>query len=145
MSSTITAASTHTATVTIHEIRERGTAAILAAMADAAQTPELALRYLGELSTDIQATVILDQGGALAAASEADGDRAGRMRDLVVELFEQAGEDACQVEVTAPEGGVFAVREHGWTIAVVTGRFALPSLTFFDLRSVASDLGRQAA
>lgn len=145
MSSTITAASMHTATVTIHEIRERGTAAILAAMADAAQTPELALRYLDELSTDIEAALILDQGGSLAAASEGDGHRAARMRDLVLELFEHAGEAACQVEVTTPEGGVFAVREHGWTVAVVTGRFALPSLTFFDLRSVAADLGRRAA
>lgn len=141
----MTAARTHTATVTIHEIRERGTAAILAAMADAAQTPELALRYLGELSTDIQAAVILDQAGALAAASERDEGRAERMGLLVAQLFEQAGEDACQVEVTTTEGGVFAVREHGWTVAVVTGRFALPSLTFFDLRSVASDLERRAA
>lgn len=114
-------------------------------MADAAQTPELALRYLGELSTDIQAAVILDQAGELAAASEADGARAQRMRVLVLELFEHAGEGDCQVEVTTPEGGVFAVREHGWTVAVVTGRFALPSLTFFDLRSVASDLDRRAA
>ncbi|MEX2194468.1 MAG: hypothetical protein WD844_04205 [Thermoleophilaceae bacterium] len=114
-------------------------------MADAAQTPELALRYLGELSTDIQAVVILDRAGALAAATEDDEGRAGRMRELVTELFEHAGESACQVEVTTTEGGVFAVREHGWTIAVVTGRFALPSLTFFDLRSVLSDLERRAA
>lgn len=114
-------------------------------MANAAQTPELALRYLGELSTDIRAAVILDPAGALVAASEDDEARAGRMRELVGELFERAGEHACQVEVTSTDGGVFAVREHGWTIAVVTGRFALPSLTFFDLRSVASDLKARAA
>ncbi len=29
-------------------------------MADAAQTPELALRYLAELSTDIRASILLD-------------------------------------------------------------------------------------
>jgi hypothetical protein len=40
---------------------------------------------------------------------------------------------------------VFAVREHGWTIAAVTGRFALPSLIFYDLRSVLGDLERKAA
>lgn len=145
MSSTINAASTQMATVTIHEIRDRGTTAILATMADGAQTPELALRYLAELSTDIRAAIILDRAGALAAADGENGDRATRMRELVLTLFEHAGDGGCQVEVTTTDGGVFAVREHGWTIAVVTGRFALPSLIFFDLRSVLSDLEVRAA
>lgn len=114
-------------------------------MADAAQTPELALRYLGELSTDIRAAAILDRAGALAAATERDEARAARMRQLTLDLFERAGEGVAQVEVTTPDGGVFAVREHGWTIVAVTGRFALPSLTFFDLRSVLSDLEVRAA
>src|SRR2546430_13697998 len=30
-----------------------------------------------------------------------------------------------EVEVSTPNGAVFAVRENGWTIAVVTGRYAL--------------------
>jgi hypothetical protein len=114
-------------------------------MADAAQTPELALRYLAELSTDIRASLLLDSGGELAAATERDERRAGRARELVLELFERAGQDAAQVEVSTAEGGVFAVREHGWTIAAVTGRFALPSLIFYDLRSVLGDLERKAA
>ncbi len=37
------------------------------------------------------------------------------------------------------------VRAEGWTIAVVAGRFALPSLMFYDLRAVLSDLGERAA
>lgn len=114
-------------------------------MADAVQTPELALRYLGELSTDILAAVILDRTGGLAAATEREHTRAARMRERAIELFERAGEGVAQVEVTTQDGGVFAVREHGWTIVAVTGRFALPSLTFFDLRSVLSDLEVRAA
>ena len=110
-------------------------------MADAAQTPELALRYLDELSTDIRAVVILDERGRLAA-SNGDGER---MRELTLELFDGAGRDAVQVEVRTTQGGVFAVREKGWTIAAVTGRFALPSLIFYDLRSVISDLPAAAA
>lgn len=141
----MTAASRHAPTVTIHEIRDSGTTAILATMADGRQTPELALRYLGELSTDIRAAAILDRAGALAATTEDDEERAGRMRDLGSRLFEEAGDQVCQVEVTTADGGVFAVREHGWTIVAVTGRFALPSLTFFDLRSVLTDLAARAA
>lgn len=114
-------------------------------MADAAQTPQLALRYLAELSTDITASLLLDAGGRLAAASGREGDDGERARQLVLELFERAGPDAAQVEVTTAEGSVFAVREHGWTIAAVTGRFALPSLVFYDLRSVLADLERKAA
>jgi hypothetical protein len=50
-----------------------------------------------------------------------------------------------QVEVANAEGAVFAVRERGWTIAAVTGRPALPSLMFYDLRRVLSDLGAARA
>ena len=114
-------------------------------MPDAAQTPELALRYLDELSTDIRASLILDSGGALAAAGKIDEQGAERARELLLDLFERAGEGAVQIEVSTAEGGVFAVREHGWTIAATTGRFALPSLIFYDLRTVLGDLQRRAA
>jgi hypothetical protein len=111
-------------------------------MADAALTPGLALRYLGELSTDIRAALILDARGQLAASTLAVPS-AERMRSLVEQLFERA--DADQVEVRAPRGCVFAVRDRRWAVAAVTGRFALPSLMFYDLRSVLSDLGAKAA
>jgi hypothetical protein len=114
-------------------------------MPDAAQTPQLALRYLAEMSTDIKASLILDRAGALAAARGAAGGQAGEMAELVRALFDTAGEGVSQVEVTTADGGVFALREHGWTIAAVTTRFALPSLIFFDLRSVLSDLEARAA
>jgi hypothetical protein len=109
-------------------------------------TPELALAYLGELSTDIRAAAVLDDGGAIAAQSgfdEGDGDQ---VKTLVGDLFDKAAEAAAgepapdQVEVALPEGSVYALREHGWTLAVVAGRFALSSLMFFDLRMVIRDL-----
>jgi hypothetical protein len=118
-------------------------------MPDPTLTPELALRYLDELSTDIRAAVLVDSGGALAAASEdAPGER---LRELTLELLEQADAAApfdgpvAQLEATTATGSVFAVRADGWTIGVVTGRYALPSLMFYDLRSVLSDLGARAA
>lgn len=115
-------------------------------MTEPALTPNLALDYLDELSTDIRAAVVLDSGGGLAAASSrADGDGA-RMAELTAELFERAEAAAgdsgavAQIEAAAGGGIVFAVRDARWTIAVVTGAHALSSLMFYDLRAVLGDL-----
>ena len=121
----------------------------MTAMPDPTLTPELALRYLDELSTDIRAAVLLDRSGALAAAS--DGAPGEKLRERTLRLLSQADAAApfdggvAQVEASTVGGSVFALRSEGWTIAVVTGRFALPSLMFYDLRSVLGDLGARAA
>lgn len=77
------------------------------------------------------------------------GETGARLRELVSDLFAQA--DAAddrvvtQVEVSTGEGAVYAVRDERWAISVVTGRFALSSLMFYDLRGVLADLeGRPA-
>ena len=120
------------------------TAAIVAPMAAAPLTPELALDYLGELSTDIRAAVLLDSDGALAA-STADEPAAEQMRDHVAELFERADSaddgEVTQLEIATGAATVYAVRGERWTIAVVASRAALASLMFYDLRHVLDDLG----
>ena len=127
-------------TVTSHATFERGTPGILQIqLAEPVLTPPLALDYLDELSTDIRAAAILDERDELAAHSGDSRERAERMRKLVLDLLEQAG--GPQVEVSTPNGAVFALRENGWTIAVVTGRYALSSLMFYDLSRVTEDLG----
>jgi predicted regulator of Ras-like GTPase activity (Roadblock/LC7/MglB family) len=111
-------------------------------------TPDLALAYLGELSTDIRAAVVLDKQSSVAARSGFDDSGDDRLKELVVDLFAHAASatsaagdpDPDQIEIALPEGYVYALRVHGWTLAVVTGRFALSSLMFFDLRMVARDL-----
>lgn len=129
---------------------------IVTAVPDPTLTPELALRYLDELSTDIRAAVLLDRSGRLAASHAAEGELPGeRLGELATALFERADKAArsasgfdgpvAQVEASTAEGAVFGVRAEGWTIAVVAGRFALPSLMFYDLRAVLSDLGDRAA
>ena len=114
--------------------------------------PELALDYLAALSTDIRAAVLLDGTGSLVAHNLEDGLPAERVGELVVELFRRADDAAppetgevSQVEVTAPSGGIYAVRRPHWLLAVIAGRFALSSLMFYDLRSVLSDLEEKAA
>jgi hypothetical protein len=129
---------------------------IVTAVPDSTLTPELALRYLDELSTDIRAAVLLDSTGKMAAAHAPDGDPPpDKLAELAGQLFANADRAAevahgfappvSQLEITIDEGAVFAVRAHGWTIAVVAGRFALPSLMFYDLHAVLSDLGERAA
>jgi hypothetical protein len=115
-------------------------------VAGQALTPELALDYLGELSTDIEAVVVLDREHALAASTDQDAERTGRLRELVAELLDRASSadaatGADQVEVSTGDGAVYAVRGEQWSLAVVTQRPALPSLMFYDLRSVIGDLG----
>ena len=116
-------------------------------MAEPALTPALALDYLDELSTDIRGALLLDARRRVAAGWHGDDDRAKKLRAPLIELLDQAdaaagdAAPAAQVEVTTQRGAVFCVRDERWTLAVVTGRFALPSLVFFDLRHVLADLG----
>jgi hypothetical protein len=118
------------------------TTAIVATV-PAALTPELALQYLGELSTDIKASVVVSADGRSVAVSRS-GEPGNRLRDLTEELFAGADEvddrAVTQVEVSTGDGAVYAVRDERWMIGVVTGRFALSSLMFYDLRSVLGDL-----
>jgi predicted regulator of Ras-like GTPase activity (Roadblock/LC7/MglB family) len=108
-----------------------------------ALTPELALQYLSELSTDIKASVIVSADGRTAAASK-PGEAGDKLRELSSQLFAHADEAddkvVTQVEVSTGTGAVYAVRDERWTIGVVTGRFALSSLMFYDLRRVLGDL-----
>jgi predicted regulator of Ras-like GTPase activity (Roadblock/LC7/MglB family) len=134
------------ATVRSQEIWLRGTPLFCPSVAGSALTPALALDYLGELSTDIEAVVVLDRDGSVAAATGDDDDRNERMRELFTALLDRAADAAPgagvdQLEVTTAEGSVFAVRGRDWTVGVVAGRKPLSSLMFYDLRNVVTDLG----
>ena len=83
-------------------------------------TPSLALDYLRELSADIRSGVVLAPDGELLAGPE---DLAEPARDLLV-----AAGDAAEIHVSTPDGAVYAARSDSHALAVVCGRFALPSL-----------------
>jgi predicted regulator of Ras-like GTPase activity (Roadblock/LC7/MglB family) len=99
-----------------------------------------ALAYLTEMSLDLRGAAILDAEGAVLAASGA----ADRWRDDAAALFAAAGradgEPVEQVHVGTEQGEVFALRHAGLAAVAVTERFALASLTFFDLRAMLRDL-----
>jgi hypothetical protein len=135
---------TQIATVTSQAMRDRGTVRLFsptahepcpdprAVTAEPALTPPLALDYLRELSADIRSGVVLAPDGELLAGPE---PLAAPARDL----FAAAGE-AVEVHVSTVDGAIYAARSDHHAIAVVCGRFALPSLIRYDLRLVLADL-----
>lgn len=133
----------------IQEARAIGTSAIFTQMPDgetsaaiSGDSAELALAFLAEMSPDLRGAAILDRDGAVLAAS---GDPV-RWRDDVAALFTAAdragGEPVEQVHIGTEQGEVFALRHAGLAAVAVTERFALASLTFFDMRSLLRDLVR---
>jgi predicted regulator of Ras-like GTPase activity (Roadblock/LC7/MglB family) len=99
-----------------------------------------ALAFLTEMSPDLRGAAILAADGAVLAAS----GEPGRWRDDARALFEVAdragGEPVEQVHIGAEQGEVFALRCAGLVAIAVTERFALASLTFFDMRAMLRDL-----
>jgi len=75
----------------------------------------------------------------LAASGDAE-----RWREDAATLFDvadRAGEEPVeQIHIGTEQGEVFALRHAGLAAVAVTERFALASLTFFDIRMLLRDL-----
>ena len=99
-----------------------------------------ALAYLTEMSPDLRGAAILGADGSVLAAS----DPSSHWGEGVATLFEVAdgadGEPVEQVHIGTEQGEVFALRHAGLAAVAVTERFALASLTFFDMRALLRDL-----
>jgi predicted regulator of Ras-like GTPase activity (Roadblock/LC7/MglB family) len=107
------------------------------------EAAEGALAYLSEMSLDLRGAAILGAEGAVLAAS----DHPERWQEDAAALFEAAdragGEPVEQVHVGTEQGEIFALRHAGLAAVVVTERFALASLTFFDMRALLRDLAEE--
>jgi predicted regulator of Ras-like GTPase activity (Roadblock/LC7/MglB family) len=116
-------------------------------MADAAGTAlapgdsaEAALGFLAEMSPDLRGAAILNAEGDVLAA-DGDPERWGEDAAALFSVADAAdGEPVEQVHVATQQGEVFALRHEGLAAIVVTDRFALASLMFFDIRSTLRDL-----
>src|SRR5262245_8365842 len=104
---------------------------------DAAQ----ALTDLTEISSQIEAAVVLDAEGT-TLASTLDDERAPEFAQVVQELLaavkRAAGNDGgelAQAEIATGEGSVFLVRDEQRTIAATTGPEPTVGLVFYDLKS----------
>jgi predicted regulator of Ras-like GTPase activity (Roadblock/LC7/MglB family) len=111
-----------------------------AATAPAPADAEATLAFLTEMSPDLRGGAILTGDGTVLAAS---GEAAAWAEEAVnlLRVADAAGDEPVeQVHVATQAGEVFALRAHGFAAVTVTERFALASLTFFDMRSALREL-----
>jgi predicted regulator of Ras-like GTPase activity (Roadblock/LC7/MglB family) len=101
-----------------------------------------ALADLTEISTQVEAAVLLDGSGAVLAAAPADAARSERLARTAVELLavaheraESSGRALTQLEAALRGGSVFVAREDGHSIVAVTSSEPTSGLVFHDLRT----------
>jgi hypothetical protein len=96
------------------------------------------LAHLTEISTQIEAAVVLDREGNVEAAT-VDDERAGRIARSALELFRQADDqreqELVQLDAALSGGSVFVVRDAERLIAATTGPGPTAGLVFYDLKS----------
>jgi predicted regulator of Ras-like GTPase activity (Roadblock/LC7/MglB family) len=104
---------------------------------DAAQ----ALADLTEVSSQIEAAIVLDDDGS-TLASTLDGTRSQELAQAAQELLAAVrravgdqGKDLAQLEVATTTGSVFVVRDGERTIAATTAPEPTVGLVFYDLKS----------
>ena len=106
---------------------------------DAAQ----ALQDLTEISSQIEAAVLIAADGALLATTLADEGATGRLAGAVGKLVDAAisvphesGErQLVQLEAATSDGSVFVVRDDVRVVAAVTSPEPTAGLVFYDLKS----------
>ena len=107
-----------------------------------------ALAHLTEISSQIDAAVVLDKEGTVVAAT-VDDERAGRMAGAALELFrragEQRGQELVQLDVALEGGSVFVVRDADRLIAATTRSEPTVGLVFYDLKSCLRSIGEAPA
>ena len=112
-----------------------------------AQTAD-ALAHLTEISSQIDAAVVLDREGTVVAAT-VDDERAGRMASAALELFRRADEqreqELVQLDAVLEGGSVFVVRDADRLIAATTRSEPTVGLVFYDLKSCLRSLGEAPA
>jgi predicted regulator of Ras-like GTPase activity (Roadblock/LC7/MglB family) len=96
-----------------------------------------ALADLMEISSQVEAAVLLTGGGDVVAATLPD-ERARAFARAVRELVDAASADErtlTQLEAATGEGSVFVVREGDRLIAAATGASPTVGLVFYDLKT----------
>jgi hypothetical protein len=108
-----------------------------------AAAAERTVAYIEELSPELRGCAVLDGSGEVLAAS-GDADAWGEAaRRLLAAADTAGGEQASHAHVATADGEAFCLRESGLAAVAVSDRFALASLTFFDLRAALRDLARE--
>jgi predicted regulator of Ras-like GTPase activity (Roadblock/LC7/MglB family) len=102
--------------------------------------PAQALADLVEISSQIEAAVLVDGDGSVVASTLDDATRAAALATVTQDVVARAetvaaGREVTQVEVSLAEGSVFAVRSGARTILATTRPDPTVGLVLYDLRS----------
>jgi predicted regulator of Ras-like GTPase activity (Roadblock/LC7/MglB family) len=104
--------------------------------------PRAALVDLREISTEVEAAVILDADGTVLASTLADEERSREVARIARDLLETADGvrrrpdlAVAEVEVALRAGSVFFVRQGDRTIVASTGPEPATGLILYDLKS----------
>ena len=110
-----------------------------------------ALADLIEISSQVDAAVVLDAEGAVLASTADDPAQGERLGAAGLALLSAGDESPAtgarsltQLEVALREGSVFAVREEGRSIVAATSPEPTSGLVFYDLKTCLRTLAQGA-
>ena len=108
-----------------------------------------ALADLTEISSQVEAAVVLDDAGAVVASTVDDAERSARLARAALDLLdaagkrlEQGGRSLTQLEAALREGSVFVAREEGRSIVATTSAEPTSGLVFYDLKTCLRSLAQ---
>lgn len=114
--------------------------------------PASALADLIEISSQVDAAVVLDAEGSVLASTLDDAARSERLGRAGAALLAAGDESPAtgartltQLEVALREGSVFAVRDEGRSIVATTSAEPTSGLVFYDLKTCLRSLADDAA
>jgi predicted regulator of Ras-like GTPase activity (Roadblock/LC7/MglB family) len=101
-----------------------------------------ALADLTEISSQVEAALVLDDAGAVVASTVGDAERSARLARAALDLLgaadrriESGGRALTQLEAALREGSVFVAREAGRSIVATTTPEPTSGLVFYDLKT----------
>ena len=95
-----------------------------------------ALADLTEISSQIEAAVLFDANGSVAASTLDEPEQFVKaVQDLLGAASEAAGGTVAQLEAAMPDGSVFVVREGDAHVAATTLPEPTVALVFYDLKT----------
>ena len=108
-----------------------------------------ALADLTEISSQVEAAVVLDDSGTVLASTLDDPERSARLARAALDLLGAAGprlepgaRALTQLEAALREGSVFVAREEGRSIVATTSPDPTSGLVFYDLKTCLRSLAQ---
>ncbi len=111
-----------------------------------------ALADLTEISSQVEAALVIDDAGEVVASTLDDAEHSARIAKAALDLlggadarFNSDGRALTQLEAALREGSVFVAREEGRSIVATTSPAPTSGLVFYDLKTCLHSLARPAS